>query len=68
MAIFSGTADILLVDGRRLAGKLAQAGMPDHTYREYDNMFHVWMLLPIPEGKRARAETADFIRQHRKAA
>ena len=41
--------------------------MPDHTYREYDNMFHVWMLLPIPEGKRARAETAlgeDFDIRH----
>ena len=66
MAIFSGTADILLVDGRRLAGKLAQTGMPDHLYREYEDMFHVWMLLPVPEGKRARAETANFIRQHGK--
>lgn len=68
MAIFSGTADILLVDGRRLAQRLAEPGMPDHIYREYEDMFHVWMLLPIPEAKRALQETVDFIRQHGKAA
>ena len=49
MAIFSGTSDILLVDGRRLAEKLAHDGMPRHIYREYEDMFHVWMLLPVPE-------------------
>lgn len=68
MAIFSGTSDILLVDGRRLAEKLSREGMPRHIYREYDDMFHVWMLLPVPEGKQARAETVEFIRKHRKAA
>ena len=67
MAVFSGTSDILLVDGRRLAERLAAPGMPDHIYREYDDMFHVWMLLPIPEAKRARGETVEFIRKHRKA-
>ncbi len=68
MAIFSGTADILLVDGRRLSGKLTQDGMPDHIYREYADMFHVWMLLPVPEAQTAREETVHFIRQHREAA
>ena len=68
IAIFSGTSDILLVDGRRLAAKLTEEGMPKHAYHEYDGMFHVWMLFPIPEGKRARAETVEFIRGHRKAA
>jgi len=67
MAIFSGTADILLVDGRRLAHRLGEPGMPDHIYREYADMFHVWMLLPVPEAMQARAETVDFIREHRKA-
>ena len=65
MAIFSGTSDILLVDGRRLAEKLDRPGMPAHIYREYQDMFHVWMLLPLPEAQRARSETVDFIRQHR---
>lgn len=68
MAIFSGTSDILLVDGRRLAEKLSREGMPKHIYREYDDMFHVWMLLPVPEGKQARSETVDFIRKQREVA
>ena len=68
MAIFSGTSDILLVDGRRLAQKLEQPGMPDHIYREYEDMFHVWMLLPIPEARRARDETVAFIQAHRTIA
>ncbi|MBO6767492.1 MAG: alpha/beta hydrolase [Erythrobacter sp.] len=68
MAIFSGTSDILLVDGRRLAERLGDEGMPEHIYREYEDMFHVWMLLPVPEGKRARGETVDFIRKYRSAA
>ena len=68
MAIFSGTSDILLVDGRRFAQKLEQPGMPDHIYREYEDMFHVWMLLPIPEARRARDETVAFIQAHRTIA
>ncbi|OZA93975.1 MAG: esterase [Erythrobacter sp. 34-65-8] len=60
MAIFSGTSDILVVDGRRLAEKLRAIGAP-HEFHEYPGMFHVWMLLPVPEGKRALSQTADFI-------
>jgi epsilon-lactone hydrolase len=61
MAVFSGTSDILIVDGRRLAARLRDVGAV-HEYHEYDDMFHVWMLLPVPEGKRALAQTAAFIR------
>jgi hypothetical protein len=25
-------------------------------------MFHVWMLMPLPEGRRALEQTAAFIR------
>lgn len=64
MAIFSGTSDILLVDGQRLDKRLTEIGSTSHAYREYAGMFHVWMLLPIPEGKQALHETAAFIRQH----
>ncbi len=64
MAIFAGTSDILCVDARRLVARLEEEHMPDHIYREYPAMFHVWMLLPIPEGRRARDETVAFIRQH----
>ena len=68
IAIFSGTSDILIVDGRRLAKRLDEPGMPEHVYREYKDMFHVWMLLPVPEAKQARSQTVDFIREHRRAA
>ncbi|MBX7528564.1 alpha/beta hydrolase [Qipengyuania vesicularis] len=63
MAIFAGTHDILVVDARRLAEKLESPGMPDHRYHEYKNMFHVWMLLPIPEGRQTLEETVRFIRE-----
>ena len=66
MAIFSGTSDILVFDGRRLDEKLTELGSRLHVYREYPGMFHVWMLLPVPEGWQALGETADFIRQHAK--
>lgn len=59
-AIFAGTHDILLVDARRFAEKLAGSGT-DHLYREYDGMFHDWMLFPIPEGRQALDETVRFI-------
>lgn len=63
MAIFSGTHDILLVDGQRLKVKLDAMGegAPEHEYHEAEAMQHVWMLLPIPEGKRALEQTAEFI-------
>jgi len=66
MAIFSGTSDVLLVDGRRLAQRLeTEEGAPPHEYHEYSGMFHVWMLLPIPEGRKALEQTARFIRETR---
>lgn len=63
-AIFAGTSDILLVDARRLVEKLQALGVNDFLYREYKDMFHDWMLLPVPEGKKALSEAADFIRSH----
>ena len=67
MAIFSGTSDILVVDGQRLDKRLKELGSTSHLYREYERMFHVWMLLPIPEGLKALEETESFIRSHHKA-
>jgi acetyl esterase/lipase len=61
MAIFSGTSDVLLVDGQRLAAKLEAKGVTTFEYHQYADMFHVWMLLPVPEGKQALAQTAAFI-------
>lgn len=64
MAIFSGTKDILLVDGRRLAARLEDLGVTNFEYHEYPDMFHVWMLMGIPEGKQAQTQTETFIRMH----
>ena len=61
MAVFSGTSDILIVDGRRLSAKLRDLGVA-HEYHEYPDMFHVWMLMPLPEGRRVLEQTAAFIR------
>ena len=61
MAVFSGTSDILIVDGRRLSAQLKALGVA-HEYHEYPGMFHVWMLLPVPEGKRALEQSSAFIR------
>ena len=66
-AIFVGTHDILLVDGQRLAARICAADSP-HLYREYDAMPHVWMLLPVPEGKQALTETAAFVTRHHQGA
>ena len=64
MAIFAGTSDILVVDARRLVDKLQALGVNDFLYREYEDMFHDWMLFPIPEGKKALLQAAEFIRTH----
>ena len=64
MATFAGTHDILLVDARRLGERQRKANRSGDIYREYDAMFHDWMLFPIPEGARALEETAGFIRDH----
>lgn len=68
MAIFSGTSDILLVDGQRLAAKLEASGVTAFEYHEYRDMCHVWMLLPVPEGRQALAQTAAFIQRARTAS
>lgn len=65
IAIFSGSSDILVVDGRRLAANLQAQDGALFEYHEYPDMFHVWMLLPVPEAGRALARTAAFIEQAR---
>lgn len=62
VAVFAGTSDILVSDARRLREKLGSLGEPPAVYREAERMQHVWMLLPIPEGRAALDETAAFLR------
>ena len=63
MAIFSGTSDILLVDGRRLNDKLTALGSRSHIYREYPGMFRL-DVASRTGGRQALDETAEFIHQH----
>jgi Esterase/lipase len=56
-----GSCDILMPDVRVLYEK-AQAQNHPFEYREYPGMFHIWMLSPIPEGRQAVREIAEFIR------
>ncbi|MGB5485452.1 alpha/beta hydrolase [Parasphingorhabdus sp.] len=60
--IFTGSADVLLPDSQRIRTALESVGNAVE-YHEYSKMFHVWMLIPIPEGKRVMQQIADFILQ-----
>jgi epsilon-lactone hydrolase len=59
--MLAGSRDVLVVDARRLAAKAAAQGAA-LSFAEYAGMFHVWPAAPIPEGDRAMAEMAAFLR------
>jgi acetyl esterase/lipase len=61
--VFSGTRDPLDVDAVRL-----KRVNPELVLRRYPGMMHVWPMAPIPEGRRALDEAAEFIGQHTPAA
>ncbi|MFJ1256964.1 alpha/beta hydrolase fold domain-containing protein [Cupriavidus sp. CuC1] len=48
VTLFIGTHDVLLPDCRTYRALAEQQGLPLRYY-EYEGMFHVWMLLPMPE-------------------
>lgn len=57
-----GSRDLLMPDVRRLRDKALACAHP-FQYREYEGMFHNWMLSPIPEGRQALAEITQFIHE-----
>ena len=59
--MFAGSADVLLPDARRFQDRLTEAGGVVE-YHEYEDMFHVWMLIAIPEGKRVMQQISAFMR------
>jgi epsilon-lactone hydrolase len=61
IALFTGTADLLNSDARRLKTKAKSEGAT-LEFHEYEGLFHVWMAAPIPEAKKALDEIAAFIR------
>ncbi|MGW6394209.1 alpha/beta hydrolase fold domain-containing protein [Streptomyces sp. NPDC055103] len=54
ITLFSGTRDIVNPDARRLAARATAAGV-ELDFHEAPGMLHVCPLLPIPEGRAARA-------------
>ncbi|HMG68099.1 MAG TPA: alpha/beta hydrolase, partial [Chitinophagaceae bacterium] len=60
ISIFAGSAEILVADARKLKSKAESEGIPI-SYFEYENMFHAWMFLNLPESNRAKQEIIDLI-------
>jgi epsilon-lactone hydrolase len=58
--VFTATRDMLNPDGHRLRAKAAQDGAA-LSLHEYDGMFHVWPLAPIPEARQAINEMKMLI-------
>lgn len=56
MILFTGTRDILDSDARRLSQVTDKI-----ITRRYQEMMHVWPAAPIPEGRQALNEAAEFI-------
>ncbi len=60
--MFCGSADLLVFGCRTIADRAAEAGW-DLTYVEQPGLIHVYPLLPlIPEARRARKQTLEFLR------
>ncbi|WP_246271540.1 alpha/beta hydrolase [Amycolatopsis acididurans] len=64
LTVFVGTRDVLLSDARRLRTK-AEAEHVPLEYREYEGMFHAWVLATIPEAQRATDRIADLVTRER---
>ncbi|MCK9870185.1 alpha/beta hydrolase [Nocardiopsis dassonvillei] len=54
MDLYIGTRDVFLPDTRRLRALVARAGGEVDLHEE-EGAFHVYPLVPVPEGSRARA-------------
>src|SRR5215204_1447488 len=50
--LFIGTHDTFVADCRKLKARAEAEAVP-LDYHEYENMVHVWILIPSPEEKRA---------------
>ena len=62
ISLFVGSRDILVADARKLYSLAMEQGTAIN-YREYEDMLHVWMLLNLPESKRAQKEIMELVMQ-----
>lgn len=60
ISVFVGSREILVADARKLKS-IAEGQGIDLNYREYEGMFHAWMLLNLPESKEVRKEIIQLI-------
>ena len=61
LAVFTGTRDLLHPDSLRLAERARAAGVRCELHSEPD-LLHVYPLMPIPEGRAARARIVEILR------
>lgn len=62
ITMFCGTRDILLADAERLVALAAASGHP-LEYHQAEGMFHVYPILPMPEGDAARRLIVQVLRR-----
>lgn len=60
ISVFIGTKDILVADARKLK-LIAESNKIAINYYEYEEMVHVWMLLNLPESKKAFQQIVGLI-------
>lgn len=62
ITLLAGTRDLAHLDALELVHRAREQGNQIDLRMGHD-MLHVWPLLPIPEGRQARAEIAELIRR-----
>ncbi|MEW6735942.1 MAG: alpha/beta hydrolase fold domain-containing protein [Acidobacteriota bacterium] len=63
ITLYVGTHDVFAADCRKFKAKAAAEGVTI-DYHEYEEMVHVWMLLPLPEAKKVAKEIVDKLKRH----
>lgn len=61
ITIFIGSREILVADARKIKAMAVEKGVK-LNYFEYPGMFHTWMLLNLPESKKAKKQIIDLIK------
>lgn len=62
LSVFIGSSEILVADARKLKELMESRGI-DLNYFEYPDMFHVWMLLNLPESKKAKKQILALLKE-----
>ncbi|MFJ7203569.1 alpha/beta hydrolase fold domain-containing protein [Streptomyces sp. NPDC098789] len=61
LTVFTGSRDVLVTDSRELVRRARAEGV-EVDYHELSGLPHVYPLLPVPEGRAARAEIVRLVR------